>query len=222
MNKNKKISIILFVAIIIIFIIIGSVIFINKNNKNKNLYNGQNNNENISETYKNISESKQISFTKTIDENNKIFIAIKDNYGYKEITTNGEIYKYIVKNGDTYYLDDENKMYYKYQSNTTILTEIKEQFEDFYSKQISKGKDKIEGKTYNYEEATKCQSFLFNQDLAVDNLENATTRLYYSGDELKYIKTIINDKEEIMKIDISYNVNDTYFDIPNDYVDGRE
>ncbi len=212
MNKNKKISIILFVAIIIIFIIIGSVIFINKNNKNKNLYNGQNNNENISETYKNISESKQISFTKTIDENNKIFIAIKDNYGYKE----------IVKNGDTYYLDDENKMYYKYQSNTTILTEIKEQFEDFYSKQISKGKDKIEGKTYNYEEATKCQSFLFNQDLAVDNLENATTRLYYSGDELKYIKTIINDKEEIMKIDISYNVNDTYFDIPNDYVDGRE
>ena len=43
------------------------------------------------------------------------------------------------------------------------------------------------------------------------------TRFYFDGDKLVYIKTIIGDKQEVLKVDLSYNVDSKLFEIPSDY-----
>lgn len=217
MNKKKAILITL-IAIIIIVVTVGIIIF--SNNQTKiSTNNEQNEKAKTSQLYEKISNAKEITFTKTLDDNNKISIAIKNNNGYKEVTTNGRTKKYIVKDGDTYYLDETDKKYYVYQNNDTILTEIKEQFEELKDiTEISEGKEKINEKKYDYEEISRYQGFLFNDKLSVNNLEYAKTRLYYNDNQLVYIKTIAGDNEEIIKVDISYDdVNDDYFNVPEDY-----
>ena len=221
-NKKKTILIAI-IVIIIIITIVGTIIFVNNQIKSST-NNKENENTKTSQLYEKISNAKEIIFTQMLDDNNKIFIAIKDDKGYKEVTTNGRAKKYIAKDGDTYYLDETNKKYYIYQSNDAILTEIKEQLEELKDiTEISKGKEKINGKKYDYEEISKYQGFLFNEKLSVDNLEYSKTRLYYDNSQLVYIKTIAGDNEEIIKIDISYdNINNDYFSIPKEYSNGSQ
>lgn len=217
--SKKKIILIAIIAIIVIAAIVGSIIFVNNQTNNE-----ENEKTKTSQLYEKMLNAKEITFSQTLDDNNKILIAIKDNNGYKEVITDGRIRKYIVKDNNTYYLDETDKKYYIYQNNDTILTEIKEQFEGLKDiTEISKGKEKINGKSYEYEEIANCQDFLFNNELSVNNLEYAKTRLYYDDDQLVYIKTIVGDNEEIIKIDISYdNINNDYFNIPEDYSNGSQ
>ena len=217
MNK-KKIILISIISIIIIAVIIGIIMVINNQTKTPT-NNEQNEKTKTSQLYEKISSAKEMTFTQTVDDNNKISIAIKNNNGYKEVTVDGRTKKYIVKDNNTYYLDVTDKKYYVYQNNDTILTEIKEKFEILKDiSEISRGKEKINSKNYEYEEISKCQDFLFNSELSVNNLEYAKTRLYYDNNQLVYIKTIVGDNEEIIKIDVSYdNVNNDDFNIPEDY-----
>ena len=221
MERKKKIILISIAIVVILAVVVGIVIFVN--NKQTDTQNGEQvQNTKTSQLYNKISESEQITFTQALDDNNKTTIIIKDSNGYKEVISDGNVKKYIVKDGDTYYLDESNKKYYKYQSNDIILAEIKEKFEDLYGKSVLKGKEKVDGKTYNYEEIAECQDFLVNEELSVNNLEYAKTKLYYNNEDLVYIKTIVGENEEIIKINISYdNVSDDYFNIPEDYTNGR-
>lgn len=215
LKSKKKIILIIIAIIIILAIITGVIMFINKNKNKENQESTK-----TSELCQKIINANEIAYTKTIDENNKITIIVKGNEAYKEITLEGKTKRYIVKNGDTYYLDDSEKKYYKYQSNDEILTEIREQFEKINTTNLKTGKEDINGKKYKYEEISKCQDFLFNDKISVNNLEYAKTRLYYKNGELSYIKTIVGENEELMKINISYgNINDSYFDIPSDYTE---
>lgn len=220
MNKKKKILTTI-ITIIIIAAIVGIIILINNQTKTQT-NNEQNEKTKTSQLYEKMLNVKEMTFTQTLDDNNKIFIALKNDNGYKEVKTNGRTKKYIVKDNNTYYLDEIDKKYYVYQNNDTILTEIKEKFEGLKDiTEISSGKEKINGKNYKYEEISKCQEFLFNSELSVNNLEYAKTRLYYDDNQLVYIKTIVGDNEEIIKIDMSYdNINNDYFNIPEDYSTG--
>lgn len=222
-KMSKKALIILITITLIITVTIIGVIIKSQQKNNKSVENEQAKNTKTTQLYNKISEAKAMTFTKILDDNNKIFIAIKENKGYKEITTNGNIQKYIVKEGDTYYLDETSEKYYKYQSNDTILTEIKEQFDNLINKNFSEGKEKLEGKNYNYEEFAGYQDFLFNYELTVNDLELAKTKLYYDGGNLNYIKTIVGEKEELLKIDIAFkSVKEEYFKIPDNYTNGEE
>lgn len=215
MSKSKKNIILIVIAIVILAIIIGLIVF---SIKNKNTDNQEN--TLTSKMYEKINNTNEITYTRTVDEKNKIIIMIKGSQAYKEITTNGKTKKYIVKNGDTYYLDDSEKNYYKYENNDEILTEIKQQFEEIDTANLKIDKENINGKQYKYEEIPNFQGFLFDDELSVNNLEYAKTRLYYKNGELSYIKTIVGENQELIKIDISYgNVNDSYFNIPSDYTE---
>ena len=170
MNKKKAILITL-IAIIIIVVTVGIIIFSNNQTKTST-NNEQNDKSKTSQLYEKISNAKEVTFTKTLDDNNKISIAIKNDNGYKEVLTNGRTKKYIVKDGDTYYLEETDKKYYVYQNNDAILTEIKEQFEELRDvTEVSEGQEKINGKKYDYEEISRYQGFLFNEKISVNNLE---------------------------------------------------
>lgn len=43
------------------------------------------------------------------------------------------------------------------------------------------------------------------------------TRFYFDGKDLKYIKTIAGNKEELLKVTISKDVDNKLFQIPSDY-----
>lgn len=222
---KKKIGILITIVIIILAIVIGILILVNNKKENtlENTTTEQTQNTKISKFYEKILDKKEMTFTKILDDNNKVFIAIKDNNAYKEITLNGKTQKYVVKEGETYLLDEKNKKYYKYQSNDIILTEVREQFEELNNKSILEGKEKIDGKTYNYAEISGYQGFLFNDELGVNDLSRATTKLYFDGDELNYIKTIAGDNEELLKVEVSYkSVDEDYFVVPDDFSNGRE
>ena len=219
-NKLKKPMIIIGIIILVV-VIIGVIIFA-ISSKNKTNKTEQKESVKIQKNYEKIANSKEMTFTTTLDENNKETIVIKDGQAYKETTRNGVTYKYIVKGNDTYFVDDSNKTYYTYKNNTEISTEIQQKLSKLKEMSSNTGKEKVNGKNYQYEEFEKYQDFLINNKIAVTDLTKAKTRIYYDNDKIVYIKTIAGDEEELLKVDISYgNVKNDYFNIPSEYKDGN-
>ena len=219
-NKLKKPMIIIGIIILVV-VIIGVIIFAisSKNKKNKT---EQTESVEIQKNYEKIANSKEMTFTTTLDENNRETIVIKDGQAYKETTRKGVTYKYIVKGNDTYFVDDSNKTYYTYKNNTEISTEIQQKLSKLKEMSSNTGKEKVNGKNYQYEEFEKYQDFLINNKIAVTDLTKAKTRIYYDNDKIVYIKTIAGDEEELLKVDISYGtVKNDYFNIPSEYKDGN-
>ena len=219
-NKLKKPMIIIGIIILVV-VIIGVIIFA-LSSKNKTNKTEQTESVEIQKNYEKISNSKEMSFTTTLYENNRETIVIKDGQAYKETTRNGVTYKYIVKGNDTYFVDDSNKTYYTYKNNTEISTEIQQKLSKLKEMSSNTGKEKVNGKNYQYEEFEKYQDFLINNKIAVTDLTKAKTRIYYDNDKIVYIKTIAGDEEELLKVDISYGtVKNDYFNIPSEYKDGN-
>ncbi len=219
-NKLKKPMIIIGIIILVV-VIIGVIIFA-LSSKNKTNKTEQTESVEIQKNYEKIANSKEMTFTITLDENNKETIVIKDGQAYKETTRNGVTYKYIVKGNDTYFVDDSNKTYYTYKNNTEISTEIQQKLSKLKEMSSNTGKEKVKGKNYQYEEFEKYQDFLINNKIAVTDLTKAKTRIYYDNDKIVYIKTIAGDEEELLKVDISYGtVKNDYFNIPSEYKDGN-
>lgn len=213
--KLKKSVIFIVIAILIILAIVVGVMIYSKNINTENSENSL-----TAKLQEKITQTKELTYTITVDDNNQIIIILKGDQAYKEVTSGGRTKRYIVKNGDTYYLDDDENKYYKYQSNDEILTEIREQFENINIDSLQIGKETIDGRRYKYEEISRFQDFLFNSELSVNNLEYAKTRLYYKDEVLCYVKTIVGENEELIKIDISFeNVDSSYFKIPSDYTE---
>jgi|GEM_PF-552136 len=219
-NKLKKPMIIIGIIILVV-VIIGVIIFA-LSSKNKTNKTEQTESVEIQKNYEKIANSKEMTFTTTLDENNKETIVIKDDQAYKETKRNGVTYKYIVKGNDTYFVDDSNKTYYTYKNNTEISTEIQQKLSKLKEMSSNTGKEKVKGKNYQYEEFEKYQDFLINNKIAVTDLTKAKTRIYYDNDKIVYIKTIAGDEEELLKVDISYGtVKNDYFNIPSEYKDGN-
>lgn len=219
-NKLKKPMIIIGIIILVV-VIIGVIIFA-ISSKNKTNKTEQTESVEIQKNYEKIANSKEMTFTTTLDENNRETIVIKDGQAYKETTRNGVTYKYIVKGNDTYFVDDSNKTYYTYKNNTEISTEIQQKLSKLKEMSSNTGKEKVNGKNYQYEEFEKYQDFLINNKIAVTDLTKAKTRIYYDNDKIVYIKTIAGDEEELLKVDISYGtVKNDYFNIPSEYKDGN-
>lgn len=219
-NKLKKPMIIIGIIILVV-VIIGVIIFA-LSSKNKTNKTEQTESVEIQKNYEKIANSKEMTFTTTLDENNRETIVIKDGQAYKETTRNGVTYKYIVKGNDTYFVDDSNKTYYTYKNNTEISTEIQQKLSKLKEMSSNTGKEKVKGKNYQYEEFEKYQDFLINNKIAVTDLTKAKTRIYYDNDKIVYIKTIAGDEEELLKVDISYGtVKNDYFNIPSEYKDGN-
>lgn len=213
--KNKKMAII--ILILLFIIIIGTIIGILVVKNTKSTENKSEINSKISEIYNNIEQATDITFLRKVDEDNQVLTVIKGDKAYKEITINGKKTKYIVKDGNTYFLNDSTKKYYEYQNNTTILSEIKLELSKLTETSNVKGKEKIDGKNYNYEEFSGYQNFLVNSNLMQDTA-NTKTRIYYEDEEIVFIKTIINNEEELSKVKLKYSeVSDNYFEIPKEY-----
>lgn len=219
MDKKKKA--ILGLSAIIAIVIIGVIIIVTvanrKGTENAQITEGDGVSSKTMQLSKKLSETSEYNCKLTLDDNNKIDYSKKGDKAYNDFTYDGEESKFIIKNGDTYSLDDKNKQYYVYKNNEMDLTLIEKGLGDVDKNNYKTGKEKIEKGNYKYEEFNMMTDFLFK---GTDENEDVSpvTRFYYKGDELKYIKTIIGDYQELIKVEISYNdIQDSLFEIPSDY-----
>ena len=216
MSKKKKIIIISVISVIVLAIIIATVIFlINRNNSKENqTYSGD---TKIARLYDRLNKEKMFSFTTTIDDNNKEIYAKSSDVAFVDTIYEGEESKFVIKDGNSYLLNDENKIYYAYKNNEMELNKVIEQLEEIKDTELVEGTENIEDKEYNYEEYSGFTSFAFKLSDEGDT-ENIKTRFYFDGDNLAYIKTITNNTQELLKVEISYeNIDKNLFESPSDY-----
>ena len=215
MSKKKKIIIISVISIIVLALIIGIAIFlINRHNSEESQsYSGD---TRIARLYDRLNKEKMFSFTTTIDDNNKEIYAKSSDAAYIDTIYEGEESKFVIKDGNSYLLNDENKIYYTYQNNEIDLNRVIEQLEEVKDTELVEGTENIEGKEYNYEEYSGFTSFAFKLSDEGDT-ENMKTRFYFDGDNLVYIKTITSNTQELLKVEISDDVDENLFEIPSDY-----
>lgn len=220
--KNKKIVFVVVIAILVIAMITLGLYFAfnHKNKKTEIEVEG----ETKSKTeifYSEILKKNRYTFTQTVDDENKSTIMKDGEKGYSAITVNGNTDYYVVKDGDTYYLDEGEKTYYQYKNNTDTLSKLILILQDLvFADEFKTGNEKINGKNYSYDEFLDMSSFLINPQLkALDASRKRVTRLYYRDNELKYIKTMVGDQEEIIKIELKDEVDQSKFAIPSNYKD---
>lgn len=216
---NKKFIIVIFIAIILISVLITSIYIINNpNNRLKKVY------ENM------LAKQEYIFTTSTINKTNIITIArsgsnmIIDMYNYNE----GEHTSIIITNQETYFVTHEEEEYAVYSNSEQDKNILTDELEDIVKLEYVKGKEKVNGKEYFYEEYKGVSYFLNYADINID-IESIKTRFYFDGPKLKYIKTIYNtnnnetmeqeQKESLLKVDMEFKVNDEIFKIPSNYAE---
>ncbi len=206
--QNKNIILISSIIAIII-IVIGVIFYFIKPQAVK-----QNEGEKIDKLYESLKEKSGYSFEAKLDKDNKTFFVKQSNQAYLEEITDGNEMKIIVKDENTYLLKDDEKAYYIYKNNDTNLNKIEDTLEEVKDLEYEVGKENIDNKTYTYVEISRSTDFVI---MDLEGVKQIKTRFYFSGDKLDYIKTIADQKQELLKITISDNIDRNLFEIPADY-----
>ena len=214
MEKKQKIfiiSICVIVAIIIVGLIVYAIITSRTESANENR---------LANMYEKMMQDETYSITFQLDDNNKYTVSRKGDVANIDTYNNGDHTTNIIRDGNTYLLMYSTKRYYTYQNNVIGLGELPSQLNEMIqNQQPEKGQEKIDGHNYRYEEYKGVSDFLMNTDENVIE-ENTNTRFYFDGDDLKYIQTIMEDKSELIRVEVSYDVDDTIFEIPSDFEEG--
>lgn len=215
MNKKKKIILISLVVIVAVMIIAGIIFACTRTSgkTGENQTEGQGSSK-IDTLYNTLSDKNAYSVTMTVNEKNKTFYAKYNGKAYTDIFYNGDETKFIIKDGNSYLLLDSEKTCFTYNNNETNLNKIEDQLKSLQNLEYEEGEEKIENKNYEYEEYNQATSLAL---LDVASASDVKTRFYFNKGKLVYIKTIADDKQELMKVDISDDVNKDLFEIPSDY-----
>lgn len=221
MSKKKKI--IIAVSSVIAILVVCLIIFLVVNNQSKTNASDEENRTNtrLSKVYEKMNDKLTYSFEATLDNENKMVIKRKNNQARKDLTLEGELTTQIVRDGNTYLLQKDTKKYYEYLNNELELTELATIIQDLINNQEpTKAQEELDGDKYECEEYKGTSYFWLEPIEQSINEEETTIKFYFKGNNLKYIKTIINDEEELLQVNIEYNVDDSEFEIPSEYQKG--
>lgn len=216
MDKKKKIIVISTIAIIVLLLIAGGIWYFvaNKNNNNEN----NQETSKVVRLYNTLKEKEIYSFNFILDENNRMYYAKNKDKAYTSTIYNGSTSNYIIRDGNSYLIMEDIKKYYTYANNTIDLNLISETLETVKELEYQTGTEEIEGKNFEYEEYTVLTEISMGDFSEVNN--NVKTRFYFQGEKLVYIKTISEGKQELLKVETSYKVDNGIFEIPSDYTQG--
>ena len=220
---DKKRNIIILIVIVILVMVLGAIFIFSylQNQENQNDTSTQTSTSSLKPTlskiYEKMLQGEIYTFSLILDENNKTITVRNGDNARIDFYQDGVHTTDIVKDGATYRLIHEDKQYFEYPSNAIELTNLLRRFERTKEDVTpQKGEETIEGKNYYYEEYKGTAEFLMQGKAGVD-LTEASTKFYYDNDSLVYIKTILKEKEELLKVEMSYSSGQTSFEIPTDY-----
>jgi hypothetical protein len=209
MRRRKMIKII--IAILIIAIISLIVIMITKN-KRENI-------ERLKLLYNELNTSQTYLFQWEKSEDNKTIMAKKGDKTIIDDYTENSHTTTIVKDNNTYLVLHNREEYYVYEQNNVEQTILTDGLQEITQKDFIIGTEKIKGQKYTYEEYQG--STMFMEENSLDhNEEEIKTRFYFDNDNnLVYIRTIKGVHQELLKITIQKNVEDSIFEIPSTYAE---
>lgn len=217
---NKKTMIITISSVVAVLLIIGIIWFVIAQN---NQYQAGKAQSKVAKLFTTLTEGQGgYTFTREKDKDNQITNMRKGDKAYKEEIVDGGVLTYLVVEGDTYLLQNDTKTYYRYQNNDMILGEITNNLEKIKDSDFSTGKETIDKKEYTYEEFSGYQEFLMDTNLTTSDSSKAKTRFYFKGNTLTYIKTIVGDQEELIKVTVTNQAEDSKLQLPQDYRNGEE
>ena len=215
MKKNKRISL-----IVIILVIIGIIFFVSKivGNKNSKV-------QELAKVYNKLNSSQAYQFKWEQNDNNKKIIikdgdkTLIDQYSKDEDSATQNHTKTLIKENSTYLILPDRKEYYIYEGNNVDQTFLIDGIKEITGKEYTKGTEKVKGKKYEYEEYSGSTMFLLSNSLNLDE-NDVKTRFYFdSNDNLVYIKTIYGDKHELLKVGLTNDIDSSVFEIPADYAE---
>lgn len=215
MKKNKRISL-----IVIILVIIGIIFFVSKivGNKNSKV-------QELAKVYNKLNSSQAYQFKWEQNDNNKTIIikdgdkTLIDQYSKDEDSATQNHTKTLIKENSTYLILPDRKEYYIYEGNNVDQTFLIDGIKEITGKEYTKGTEKVKGKKYEYEEYSGSTMFLLSNSLNLDE-NDVKTRFYFdSKDNLVYIKTIYGDKHELLKVGLTNDIDSSVFEIPADYAE---
>lgn len=219
MSKNKKIVLGIFIVLVIVAFIITAIIITNEKSKNTQIEEIKEK-EGISKLIslkEKLEKTKNYSISLVLNDENSKVISRNGEQAKVEINDEGEKKTYLVKDDTTYLLIDKTKHYYEYKNTSSLLNDFINNINDLEALKYEIGTENINGKDYKYEEFPGVNSFLINYKGNVDSVDSKT-RMYFDGNDLKYIKTYVGDVEQLLKVEIKFNnQNNTSFEIPQEY-----
>lgn len=209
MKKKQKISLII-TLLIIVAIIVMVIKITSGSNKNEHKLAKINENLNSSQTY--LFEIQKNDDNKTImaKKGDKTII---DQYSKDSRTTT------LVKENNTYLVLHDREEYYIYEQNNVEQSILTDGIKEVIEKEYTTGEEKVRGKKYYYEEYNGSTMFMITNPLDV-NQENIKTRFYFDkNDNLVFIKTLLGEEQEILKVKLEQEVDDSIFEIPSNYAE---
>lgn len=215
MKKNKGINLILVILVIIGIIFVISKIINSKSSDEQKL----------AKIYEDLNSSKSYYFQMERNSNNKIIMAQKgdktiiDQYSKEGENSTQSHTTTLIKDNNTYLILHDRKEYYVYEENNVDQTILLDGIKEIMDKDFSRGNEKVRGKKYNYEEYNGSSIFMISNTLNIDENEVKTRFYFDKKDNLVYIKTINGEDTELLKINITQDVDDSIFDIPSDYAE---
>lgn len=210
--KKKKKRIIL--IIVVILIIISIIIILNSFSKQK-----QDQPSKLYELNEKLNTSQTYLFKMEQNDDKKTIMAKKQNKTIIDQYSENSHATTIVKDNNTYLVLHDREEYYIYEQNNAEQNILSDELEGISQKQFTTGNEKVKGKKYYYEEYPGSTIFMISNTLAA-NEEETKTRFYFDKDNnLIYIQTINGAKQELLKVSIEKEVDDSIFEIPSNYAE---
>ena len=208
MKKKKGISLVLIVLIVVGIIILGGKLLNRKDGKNK-----------LANLYEELNASQTYLFEMEQSDKNKTIMAQKGDQTIIDEYSNDNHTTTIVKNNNTYFILHNREEYYFYEQNNVEQNILIDGIGDVVQKDFITGTDKVKGKKYDYEEYNGSTMFMISNTVET-NEEDIKTRFYFDKeDNLVYIQTIKGAKQELLKVNIQKEVDDSIFEIPSNYAE---
>ena len=216
MIKNKKIFL-----IVVILVIIGIIFGIGKL-----LWQKDDKTQKLAKIYEDLNSDQTYLFEMEQNSNNKKIMAKKgdktiiDQYSKDSETKTESHTTTLITDSITYLILHDRKEYYVYEQENNVEQHILiDGIKEVIDKDFTTGEEKVKGKKYNYEEYNGSTMFMLTNIFNV-NEEDIRTRFYFDkNNDLTYIKTIYGEEQELLKIKLEKDVDDSIFEIPSDYAE---
>lgn len=209
MRKKKIRKIIITILIIVVAFLIISIIMGNKKQDVKRLIN----------LYEKLNTSQNYLVEMEQNDDNKTIMAKKDDKTIIDQYTKNNHTTTIVKDNNTYLVLHDREEYYIYEQNNVEQNILTDGLKEVVAKEFVTGEQKVKGKKYEYEEYKGSTMFMLSGTLGSED-EEIKTRFYFDKeDNLIYIQTIKGVNQELLKINIQTEVDDSIFEIPSNYAE---
>lgn len=204
------------ISIVVLFVI-GLALIINEKKTS-----------NVKSLYDKMQKSQKYTFSMeetSTDINYKVSMAQRgedvsiDMYSDEEHTTT------LILDNKSYYLMHKDKEYYDNGEEKVESDIVLSGLKNISQKQCTTGKEELNGKTYYFEEYEN-ENMDFIIFANINESSKVKTRFYFNGNKICFIKNFIESEdgsqEELIKVTLKYEVDDSLFAIPEDYAEAAD